>query len=188
MTPRKYDMSRRGASAAQTRQRIIEATFDVHAEQGISGARLEDIAQRAGVAVGTVYRHFPRYEDLVAACGRLTWEISPPPSPEDAAAAFAGLRGARARMARLVDELFGFYEATGAMVERLRADREALAPVDTALAEVERGIAAWIDEALRPLRAPDRAVVAALVDHRTWSALVAHGVEDPRAAVVALLA
>lgn len=178
-------MSRRAAAADQTRRRIVEATAEVHAEQGIAAARLDDIARRAGVSLGTVYRHFGRYEDLVYACGRLTFERTPPPAAADAAAAMSGAADERDRLRRLVDELLGFYEATGPLLEGMRHDRAALAPVDEALQAVESGIAAWVDAAVDG--SADRALVATLVDHRTWSAMVEHRVPDPRAATLRLL-
>jgi AcrR family transcriptional regulator len=187
MSPRKYDMSRRAAAAEETRRRIVEATIQVHAEQGIAGARLDDIADRAGVATGTLYRHFPSYEELVAACGALTFGLLPPPTAQTARAAFAGVRGRRRRLERLVEGLFGYYELTGQMVSLLRQDSGELRAVADALSRLEAGFGAWVDEALAPLEGVDHALVRAIVDHRTWGALIAQDVADPRAAAVELL-
>jgi AcrR family transcriptional regulator len=52
--------------AQRNRDRIMEAARALVAETGVD-ATMEDIARRAGVAVGTLYRHFPAKEDLVAA-------------------------------------------------------------------------------------------------------------------------
>ncbi len=52
--------------AQRNRDRILEAARALVAETGID-ATMEDIARHAGVAVGTLYRHFPAKEDLVAA-------------------------------------------------------------------------------------------------------------------------
>jgi AcrR family transcriptional regulator len=41
-----------------TRTALLEASEQVFAERGIDGARIEDIATRAGVAVGTIYNYF----------------------------------------------------------------------------------------------------------------------------------
>lgn len=41
-----------------TRAALLEASEQVFAEKGIDGARVEDIAARAGVAVGTLYNYF----------------------------------------------------------------------------------------------------------------------------------
>src|SRR5688500_5791576 len=63
MSPRKYDMSRRASAVAETRRRIIDATRALHTERGIAATSWDDIAARAGVGVGTVYRHFPSPDD-----------------------------------------------------------------------------------------------------------------------------
>ena len=55
------------ADAERNRQRIVEAARAVFAERGLD-APLEAIAQRAGVGPATLYRRFPRREDLVVAC------------------------------------------------------------------------------------------------------------------------
>jgi len=57
------------ADAVRNRVRIVEAANEVFAARG-SDASLEEIARRAGVGIGTLYRHFPTREDLVAAVFR----------------------------------------------------------------------------------------------------------------------
>ena len=52
--------------AQRNRDRILEAARALVAETGVD-ATMEDVARHAGVAVGTLYRHFPAKEDLVAA-------------------------------------------------------------------------------------------------------------------------
>ncbi len=46
---------------------ILDAAEGVFAEQGVQGARMEDIAARAGVAVGTLYNYFSDRQTLIAA-------------------------------------------------------------------------------------------------------------------------
>jgi AcrR family transcriptional regulator len=46
---------------------ILDAAEGVFAEQGLQGARMEDIAARAGVAVGTLYNYFSDRQKLLAA-------------------------------------------------------------------------------------------------------------------------
>ncbi len=48
--------------------RIIEAASDVFAGAGYVGARMADIADRAGVAVQTVYFTFHTKAELLTAC------------------------------------------------------------------------------------------------------------------------
>jgi AcrR family transcriptional regulator len=52
--------------AERNRQRILEAAAELFAERGLS-VTLDDIAHRAGVGVGTVYRRFPDKEQLIDA-------------------------------------------------------------------------------------------------------------------------
>ena len=54
------------ADAARNRERVLEAALDAFAEKGLS-VPIDEIARRAGVGAGTVYRHFPAKEDLVLA-------------------------------------------------------------------------------------------------------------------------
>ncbi len=53
------------ADARRNRARVLEAADALFAEQGLR-AGIEDIAQRAGVGVGTVCRNFATKEELVA--------------------------------------------------------------------------------------------------------------------------
>jgi AcrR family transcriptional regulator len=50
---------------ARNRQRLLEAARASFADQG-AGASLEEIARSAGVGIGTLYRHFPSRDVLVA--------------------------------------------------------------------------------------------------------------------------
>ena len=52
--------------AERNRQRILEAARDAFADEGLS-VTLDEIARRAGVGVGTVYRRFPDKEQLIEA-------------------------------------------------------------------------------------------------------------------------
>lgn len=54
------------SDARLNRERIIEAAIHAFAEQG-PGAEMKEIAEQAGVAVGTIYRHFPSKEALLLA-------------------------------------------------------------------------------------------------------------------------
>ncbi|MGD0313070.1 MAG: helix-turn-helix domain-containing protein [Acidimicrobiales bacterium] len=54
------------ADAARNRERILTAAAEVFAERGLD-ATLDEIAHRAGVGVGTVYRRFPGKEELIEA-------------------------------------------------------------------------------------------------------------------------
>jgi len=49
-----------------TAQEILAAAEDVFAEAGLHAARMDDIAARAGVSVGTLYNHFQDRDALLA--------------------------------------------------------------------------------------------------------------------------
>jgi AcrR family transcriptional regulator len=51
---------------AEQRERILVAAMDQLADGGYASATIQAVAQRAGVATGTVYRHFPSKSDLFA--------------------------------------------------------------------------------------------------------------------------
>jgi AcrR family transcriptional regulator len=178
MSPRKYDMSRRAETAARTRRRIVDATRELHTERGIAGTSWDDIAARAGVGVGTVYRHFPTLEELVPACGALSAEIVALPRPEDAEALFAGPATPAERIRRLVAEAYAICER-GAP-ELLVARREPGAhPSVAAFAEAYAAALAALVEAAG---VDDPAVVRAMIDLNTWQALRDQGLSTAEAA------
>ncbi|MFF0153844.1 TetR/AcrR family transcriptional regulator [Micromonospora sp. NPDC005203] len=54
------------ADARRNRQRILDTAYVVLATEG-AGVPVDDIARRAGVGAGTMYRHFPTKESLIEA-------------------------------------------------------------------------------------------------------------------------
>jgi AcrR family transcriptional regulator len=54
------------ADAKLNKERILAAAEEVFMERG-AGVSLDDVAKRAGVGIGTLYRRFPSREDLLAA-------------------------------------------------------------------------------------------------------------------------
>lgn len=67
---RQVDTRRRRAPALPAEERmeeILRAAAEVFTEKGFASARIEDVAQRAGIAKGTVYLHFASKEALFKA-------------------------------------------------------------------------------------------------------------------------
>jgi AcrR family transcriptional regulator len=62
------------ADARRNRELLVATAREVFAEEG-SGASMEAIAKRAGVGVGTLYRHFPNRLDLVEAVYQTDVEV-----------------------------------------------------------------------------------------------------------------
>lgn len=63
------------SKSARTRTRILDAAAVVFTEQGY-GARLSDIAERAGIQTGSLYYHFASREELVTEVLHLGIETS----------------------------------------------------------------------------------------------------------------
>lgn len=59
----------RRADAQRNMDTLLKAALSVFAKAGVD-APVRDIAEKAGVGVGTVYRHFPQRSDLIVAVFR----------------------------------------------------------------------------------------------------------------------
>jgi AcrR family transcriptional regulator len=100
------------ADARRNRARILAAAREVFTELG-SSAATDEVARRAGVAIGTVFRHFPTKQDLLAAIlkdllARLTDEVNALIADGDPNALFtffADLVGTAAEQKTVVDLL-----------------------------------------------------------------------------------
>jgi AcrR family transcriptional regulator len=173
---RKYRLGRRAESSGETRRRIVEATFQLHSELGIAETSMTDIAERAGVSVGTVYHHFPSYAEAISACGAYVVEHAPAPT----AAIFEGAASRAERIGRLVRALFDHYERVPAL-ESVRRDRH-LTPDLDAYAQEEvrnrRNLAALAAGPGRPAT-----LVAALADIDVYRSLRREGLSAADAAV-----
>jgi AcrR family transcriptional regulator len=116
---RPYQLKQRAESAEETRRRLIEATFALHSEQGIAATTMKQIAERAGVGVGTVYHHFPTLDDTINACGQMVMATWPPPSE----ATFAGVPAMKERLRLLARALFAWGDQVALDVVRMDRDR-----------------------------------------------------------------
>ncbi|MFI6520585.1 TetR/AcrR family transcriptional regulator [Spirillospora sp. NPDC050679] len=116
------------ARLTASRERIVAAALELVAEGGYRACSVAAVAERAGLATGTVYRHFPGKADLVAEVFRTASQRE-----VDAVARAAALEAtARERVTAVVETFAG---------RALRAPRLAYAllaePVDPAV-EAER--------------------------------------------------
>jgi AcrR family transcriptional regulator len=65
------DRSQRAEMAkAARREEILDAARRVFAERGFKGTTIADIAEAAGIALGTIYLYFPSKDDVFAALNR----------------------------------------------------------------------------------------------------------------------
>jgi AcrR family transcriptional regulator len=90
--------------ALATRERIVRAAIDVFAEAGFVGARMNEIAARAEVAVQTVYFVFHTKAELLSAC--LEYAVHGPdrlpPPQQEFWSAVTTARSGRAALAAFV--------------------------------------------------------------------------------------
>jgi len=56
-----------GQPGDEKRARILQAAYEVCLERGVAAAHMEEVASRAGVSKGTLYRFFASKEDLLLA-------------------------------------------------------------------------------------------------------------------------
>ena len=99
--------SRLSAGQRQRRQRIIESALTLAAEGGYEAVQMREVAARANVALGTLYRYFSSKEHLLVACMfdtvaamRQRFGVRPPAGEDAAARVIDTLRRATRAMQR----------------------------------------------------------------------------------------
>ena len=107
------ERSVRRADAVRNRTSILEAAKQLVAEQGADVA-MGEIARAAGVAVGTLYRHFPNKADLLAAVVNEYVEAL----ADDAQGAWERVEAGRSDVDQ---ELLGFLERALELIARSHA-------------------------------------------------------------------
>jgi AcrR family transcriptional regulator len=186
---RKYRLKRRAERQAETRQRIVDATVELHRELGPAQTTISAIAERAGVQRLTVYRHFPNERELMVACSSQYNAQNPPPDPT----AWAGIRDPRDRFRQALAEIYGFYERTEEMLEKIIRDaethevtREFIAPYYQYLSQVVDLLCQGWDVPEEET-VPFRAAIAHALGLATWRSLVrAQGLTNEQAVDVML--
>ena len=167
---RKYELKERARRQAETRQRIVEATVELHTSVGPARTTISAIADRAGVERHTVYAHFPDDRTLFRACS-LHWRCEHP-RPN---------LGRWLQLASPEDRLRGVLRAFYAWYDDVESDLDVLlrdAPLVPAHAEMLRETAtetaALADELARPWPRPKivRALIAHALEFETWRSLV----------------
>lgn len=176
---RKYSMDSRTAAVAETRQRIIDATVQLHDEQGISGTSMQDVADRAGVALATVYRHFPTVDELVPACGGRSLELNPLPT----SSVFEGLESGEERISRLVKDLHANYARGARTYEVGFAEAVTMPVVAQFMAEMSSYISMLVAGAAEPFHpaSSQMQLATGLCDFRVWRSLLHSGLTPDEA-------
>lgn len=116
--PRAYELKRRAERQDETRQRIVEATIELHQTIGPAATTVTEIAERAGVGRVTVYRHFPDEPTLSRACSGLYFQRNPLPDPER----WRAIADPEERFTAALLETYAWYAANHAMIGNALAD------------------------------------------------------------------
>jgi AcrR family transcriptional regulator len=182
---RKYELRQRAESRNATRERIVEATVELHDSLGPARTTISAIAERAGVQRLTVYRHFPDERALFQACSGHWTTQNPKPDPST----WAATDDPEERLRIALIEVYAFFRATEGMTGNILRDmpelpvlQEVAAPLieywQTVRAVLDRGWAA---------RGRKRTVLRAAIGHAiefdTWRSLTGReGLDDVTAA------
>ena len=131
---RRYELKARAETQRQTRERIVQATVDLHREVGPARTTVAEIARRAGVQRLTVYNHFPEDAALFGACQARWIQLHPLP---DLTAALAHDQPADRLRAALLG-YYRWYRETAPMAEWVQRDRAAVAALNELLQRTAR--------------------------------------------------
>jgi AcrR family transcriptional regulator len=174
---RRYTLRARAAGADRTKRRIIEAAIALYEARGPADTTISAVAIHAGVQRLTVYRHFPDERLLLDACWDYWMLLHPLPSLHS----WGAITDPRQRLRTGLDALYIYYEAAGALLERLLVDRARM----PALAAVMEPFDRWTADARSLLiegwgtHGRPRQWVIALIDHAlsfsTWASLSRSG-------------
>ena len=109
------------ADAVRKMQALLQAAMEVFAQSGVD-APVREIAERAGVGLGTLYRHFPQRSDLIVAV--LKTQID---ACADAARVFAAESEPGEALARWMQRYVDFIATKRGLAGALQSDSAAYA-------------------------------------------------------------
>ena len=176
-------MGRRADSQAETRQRIVDATVELHGTIGPVRTTIRAIAERAAVQRLTVYRHFPDERSLLEACSSHARALMPAPDT----APWRRIADPEERVRTALGELYDYFRRTERFWVHVLRDAE-LSPIVAEMAAARRfGYLAVVRDTLaagwRRRSARRVAALGHAVDFRTWESLtVRQGLNDAQAA------
>lgn len=111
------------ADAQRNVDALLEAAGAVFAASGVD-APMREIAARAGVGVGTLYRHFPQRSDLIVAIFRREIDAC-----ADAARALSGQHGPAEALSRWMQRYVDFLSAKRGLAAALHSGDPAYKPL-----------------------------------------------------------
>jgi len=184
---RTYELKARAEGQRLTRERIVQATMELHEEVGPGKTTIAEIARRAGVQRLTVYNHFPEEIELFGACQAHWMDLHPLPDLSPALACDDPAE----RVLTALRGFYGWYRETAAMAENIQRDRGTVPALDALMARTADARLAQLTDALaagfrnRSRRAAgQRALIRLALDFWTWRRLDREGLDDEAAAAL----
>jgi AcrR family transcriptional regulator len=178
-------MTKRAELVDQTRQRIVDATVELHGTVGPGRTTVAAIAEAAGVTRLTVYRHFPDDDALFAAC-TAHW-ASQQRLPD--ITSWLRIADPEARAEAALDDVYRFYEQAAPMLTLGARDVDALPEFvrvrnqENASDRASAVLQAWPARQRTKTR---RALVGHALAFATWRSLCVEQGLSRRAAVSAM--
>lgn len=170
MTKRRYRRDRRAELQAETRERIIRATVELHARHGGLGTTFAMIAEKAEVSPQTVYNHFADRGALFGAC---TGHVNRMAPPLDLQRLREGA-SAEDRLRRLAEAVYARHDFMAPWL-KLGWHEAALIPeLGAVFAQGEAELRALVAALVQPEREPDPFFLdfaLVLLGYPAWEAL-----------------
>jgi AcrR family transcriptional regulator len=165
-------------SQAARRERVVRAALELGAEGGYEAVQMRDVATRAEVALGTIYRYFPSKDSLLLAVmvhwlGDLEQRVSRRPPTGDTT-----VERIMDVMTRALGSMDRDPRLTAAVIGAMTAGDPASVP---AIDEVSQAMARIMQSAFPPEVDPAlEAATAKVLGHVWWSATIswANGMGD----------
>ena len=182
---RRYELKERARRQAETRDRIVEATVELHTSVGPARTTISAIAERAGVERHTVYAHFPDERTLFRACSTHWRDLHPRPDVQRR----LELDGPEQRLRGVLSDLYAWYEEVASDLEVLLRDTPLVAAQAEVMAETVQATSELADELARAWarRKTVRAAIGHALEFETWRSLVRRQGLSRKQAVDAML-
>jgi AcrR family transcriptional regulator len=184
---RRYEKKRRAELEEETRRRITESAMELHGTVGPARTSISAVAERAGVRRSTVYRRFPDELALFTACSTHFAESNPLPD----LASWESILDPDERLRVALNELYGYYRGTEAMMDNLHRDEVTMPVVRQLFAPFHEYLSAARDTTVRGRGARGRrrdevrAATGHALAYTTWRSLTrGQGLDDARAAAM----
>lgn len=181
---RHYRKTQRAQSELKTRERIVEATVELHGSVGPAKTTISEIAKRAGVQRLTVYRHFPSEKALFAACSGHFMAQNPLPD----LAQFAAMHDPAKRLNAALSALYAYFRRNQAMLALVLRDSATVPAMKPSMQAIERFFSELNNLLLancqgsREKLKQTAALIALAISFHTWQELSKAGLTDEEAA------